>query len=291
MAEAGLAELDADGVERSDAAGRDATGLGSTGPDAASPFWSTARLVLAQDLWGDGFLNPGGSAEVLRLAAPIGLNESMSLLFVGAGVGGPPQSLSNEHGVWVASQESDPTLLPLARERLLHSRALVAKRTTAEAWHPDAPRFRKRGFHHVIALDALREGATHTVLSALSQAIKPGGQMVLQELVADGPLDPADPAIVAWCRLERRRPELPAEAFISETLQRLGVEVRVAEDQSSRHVGLVVQGWKGVIRGLKGARPPADYAVALVDEAELWTRRIGLIHAGRIRMVRWNAIA
>jgi hypothetical protein len=278
LAEAALAAMDTEGGEPSVAA-------------APGPYWTEARLALGQELWGDGFLNPGGSAEVLRLAAPLGLTEAMSLLFVGAGIGGPPQALANEHGVWVASQESDATLLPLARLRLLHSRTLVAKRATAEAWNPVVPRFRKRGFHHVIALDALREGTTHTVLSALWHGIKPGGQLVMQELVADEALDPADPAVAAWCRLERRRPELPAEVFISETLQRLGFEVRVTEDQSSRHIGLVVQGWKGVIRGLHGARPARSYAVALADEAELWARRIGLMHAGRVRMVRWHAMA
>jgi hypothetical protein len=260
-------------------------------PVAPGEYWTTARLALAQQLWGEGFLSPGGSAEVLRLAAPIGLNESMSLLFVGAGIGGPPQALSNEHGVWVASQESDPTLLPLARERLLHSRALVAKRTTADAWHPNAPRFRKRGFHHAMAFDALREGTPHAVLAALAHAIKPGGQLVMQELVADGPLDPADPVVAAWCRLERRSAELPNEAFISETLQRLGLEVRVSEDQSTRHVGMAVQGWKVLLQALNGARPERGSAEALVDEVEMWARRIALMHAGRIRLVRWHAMA
>jgi hypothetical protein len=272
-------------------AGMEADGGGSADVLAPGPFWTEARLALNQELWGEGFLNPGGGAEVLRLAAPLGLSEAISLLLVGVGIGGPAQVLANDFGVWVASHESDPTLVPLAKHRLLHARAIVAKRATVETWSPAAPRFRRRGSHHVIALDALRAGVTHTVLSSLWHAIKPGGQLVLQELVADAPLDRAEPAVEAWCRLEHRSPELPAETFVTETLTRLGFEVRVAEDQSSRHVGLVVQGWKGLIRGLNGARPPHGYAAALVDEAELWTRRIGLIHAGRIRMVRWHAIA
>jgi hypothetical protein len=59
-------------------------------PDAAlpeddDPIWPSARISVAAALWGEGFLFPGGSDEVLRLAKPLGLTEASSLLLVGAG--------------------------------------------------------------------------------------------------------------------------------------------------------------------------------------------------------------
>jgi hypothetical protein len=276
--------------------GRHAPDEGEEPEDMAAPQhpvspWTAERLALAQELWGEGFLSPGGSAEVLRYTAPFGLTEAMSLLLLGVGAGGPPRVLASEFGVWVAACDSDAALLAEAADRIRHAGMAVAKRITVEPWNPAAPRFRRRAFHHIVAFEALRDAVPRAVLAALGQAIKPAGQLVLQELVADAPLDPADPTVAAWCRLEHRSPDLPTEAVISETLERLGFDINLAEDQSSRHVGLAVQGWKGLLQGLHGVRPPRAHAAAMIDEAERWTRRIGLLHAGRIRMLRWHAIA
>jgi cyclopropane fatty-acyl-phospholipid synthase-like methyltransferase len=260
-------------------------------PTTPDPPWTAQRLALAEELWGEGFLNPGGAAEVVRLATPLGLSGAMSLLLIGVGAGGPPRALTGEFGVWVSSYDSDAALVALAADRLQRAGAAVAKRATAEPWNPAAPHFLKRGFHQIVAFDALRDADAHTVLTAFLQATKPGGQLALQELVADAPLNANDPAVAAWCRLERRTAEVPPEAAITETMRRLGYDVRVIEDQSSRHIGLAVQGWTATIRRLRDVHPSRAYGATLVDEAELWTRRVGLMHAGRIRLVRWHAIA
>ena len=53
--------------------------------EPASGRWPPVRLGLVEQLWGDGFLNPGGGAEMLRLAVPMGLSEASSLLLPGGG--------------------------------------------------------------------------------------------------------------------------------------------------------------------------------------------------------------
>jgi len=73
-------------------------------------------------------------------------------------------------------------------------------------------------------------------------------------------------------------------------LGRLGFEVRVVEDMSARHMKLAVLGWKRLVRSLAADRPGPARAAAVVAEAELWMRRIRLMHEGRIRMLRWHAI-
>jgi hypothetical protein len=280
FADAGLAELVAEGP------------AGGAAPRSRpGECWPPVRLGLAEQLWGEGFLSPGGGAEVLRLAVPMGLSEATSLLLLGAAAGGPPRVLAAELGVWVSAYESDPSLAALAGQRIKRAGAAVAKHATVEPWDPAAPQFHANAFHHAIAFDALHDAPPTVVLGALREAIKPGGQLVLQEMVADAPLDPSDVAIAAWSRLERRSPDLPSEAGVTAELQRLHFDVRVAEDQSGRHAGLAVQGWQGLVQSLRGAHPSHLFAEALVNEAELWARRISLIQGGRIRFVRWHAYA
>ena len=167
---------------------------------------------------------------------------------------------------------------------------MVAKHCAVDAWTPAAPQFTARAFHHAIACDAVHESPP-AVLAALREAIKPGGQLVLQELVAEAPLDPAEPAVSEWYRAEDRAPNLPTRSAIATELERLHFDVRVTEDQSARHIGQVLQGWQVLIQSLQGAHPSHRYAEALVDEAELWARRISLMHAGKIHLVRWHAFA
>src|ERR1700687_3551744 len=64
-------------------------------PDAAlaeddDPVWPSARISVAEALWGEGFLFPGGGAEMLRLATPLGLSAASRLLLVRSCRGGPP---------------------------------------------------------------------------------------------------------------------------------------------------------------------------------------------------------
>ena len=73
--------------------------------------WPPARLALVHQLWGAGFIFPGGEIETLRLARPLGATEATSLLIVGIGSGGPASAVARNMGTWVTGMESDRSLL------------------------------------------------------------------------------------------------------------------------------------------------------------------------------------
>jgi len=259
-------------------------------PPPRSPIWPASRLAIEEELWGTGFLNPGGGPEVLRYAAPMGLSAAATVLLLGTGAGGPAQMLATELGVWVAAHEADPDLAALAARRIQRAGAALAKRATIAQWDPHDPDFRPRSAHHALAIEALRDATVEPVLAAIAAALKPHGQIVLVETVATTPPDPADPAIATWFRLEGRAPHLPTPETVTRALSRLGFDVRVTEDLSARHMRLAVLGWRHLVRQMARERPGHDRAMAVVIEAELWTRRIRLMHSGQIRLMRWHAI-
>ena len=113
----------------------------------------------------------------------------------------------------------------------------------------------------------------------------------MTELVADAPLNPADPAIAAWLRLEGRSPGMHSALAVSRGLGRLGLDVRVEEDLTDRHIKLALTGWHDMVLRLAANRPPADQAAAVVQEAEMWTRRMRLMQSGKLRLMRWHAFA
>jgi hypothetical protein len=273
------------------------------GPDAApeadhvaaaaapDPTWTPQRIEVADRLWGEGCLWPGGTDEVMRIAVPFGLSTASSLLYLGAGTVGPTLRLAGELGVWVTACESDPLLAAIAGKRVLRAGVALAKRATVQSWDPATPSFRAAGFHHALSIEALRGPRPQEIVAAMCAAVRPGGQVALVETVAPQRLGWQDPAVIAWCRLERRAPPLPGTDWITQPLAASGFDVRVAEDVTARHVRLAVTGWKRLVREMKLERPPPLRAAATVAEAELWLRRIHLLRAGKLRVMRWVAVS
>lgn len=260
----------------------------SAPPEDDDPVWPSARISAAEMLWGEGYLFPGGADFTLRLAKPLCLSPASSLLLLGAGSGGPTCCIANTLGVWVSGYEENARLAALANER--STRAGLARRAQVEVWNPHTPQFALHYFHHAIAIEPLHGAPAQPTLAAVSLALKPGGQFVLVETVADLPLDPADPAVATWARLERRPADAPRELAISKTLARLGFDVRIVEDMTRCHLQLAMEGWQNTVRAMADARPAARLLAHVVDEAELWMARFRLMQAGRLRLVRWHAI-
>jgi len=254
-----------------------------------------SRIAIADEIWGDGFILPGGEEEVLRLAVPLGVSAASSVLLLGAAGGGAARAVAGGLGAWISGHEADPALAALAAARLLRAGKVVAKRASVALWDPRATVFRRHAFSHALALEALRGAPGHPVpvaelLMAIAGALRSGGQLVMVELVATGHLDRSDPMVASWAEVEGRTPDLPTEAGLSSALTQLGFDVRVSEDISKRHLRLAVQGWKRLVRELSVARPDHMRAAAVVAEAEVWMRRLKLMHTGQIRLVRWHAM-
>jgi hypothetical protein len=259
-------------------------------PVAPDSAWTPQRIALADLLWGEGCLWPGGTEEVLRVAAPLGLTAASSLLLLGAGSAGPALRLAGEFGVWVCACEADPVLAAVAARRVQRAGVALAKRATMQSWDPAAPSFRQDAFHHALAIEALRGPRPAAIVTAMGRAVRPGGQIAIVETVAPSPLDPADPAVAGWCRMEGRAPPLPGTAWVTKPLADLGFDLRVTEDVTARHVRLAVGGWKRLVRAMKQERPPPLRAAATLAEAEFWLRRIHLLRSGRLRVMRWLAV-
>jgi hypothetical protein len=275
----------------------DASTVMDSPPEGAPPTsrqprgaWSADRLMVTDRLWGDGFIMPGGEIETLRLIRPIGLSSSASLLVVGVGGGGAASCVVRNTGAWVAGVEAEPVLLE--RARALMKAGHFGKRANMDMWDPEHPKFPRRRHNHCLALEPLRSGVRpEPVLDGLALTLKPSGQLVLTELVADVPLAANNATISRWSKLERRKvAALPSENSITRMLARVGFDVRIAEDISDRHVENAMIGWRVAVRELGEQRPNAIMAAQLVAEAEMWLLRVRLLRDKQVKMMRWHAI-
>jgi len=253
--------------------------------------WHAARLELAEQLWGEGFVMPGGAAEVLHLAGPIGLSGADTLLLLGAGPFGAARTIVTARQCWVEGYERDPDLAELARHRA--EEAGLRKRAPTSDLH-ETTKFRPRSASQGLSLFAIPDQpSVRPVLAGAAVAMRPGGQLGMIELVAADDL--SDVSGAHWRRLERRTEALPAKTAIDLALREHSFDVRIVEDISSRHVQAVLMGWMKHLEAVaadkrNGRPPPQDLVRLMVAEAELWLLRLRLINAGRLNLIRWQAI-
>lgn len=269
------------------AAGPPATPATAGAPADSDPTaLARARADLADRLWGEGFALPGGRQEVERLAALLPLSPATTLLLVGLDAGGAAEAIARGRGAWVAAHQHDPALAARMAARLRP----LGRRATVERWDPAAPAFRARFHHHALAIEALRPAAAAerdaaALLAALAAALKPGGQLVLLEAVADRP--EACPA--RWLALEGRLTPPPSAAALEAALGAAGFVVHVTEDTGARHLAAALEAWSRLLGTLSGLGRSRLLAEAAVAEAETWLLRQRLIASGALRLLRWHA--
>jgi hypothetical protein len=238
------------------------------------------RRIWADRLWGQGMALPGGAQEVLRLAALLPLSPETTLLLAGDGAKAAGDVVAGARGCFVAAFEPGAAA---------PSRPGARSRVSAEPFDAQAPVFRSRYHHHALLVEPLRGGGSpDALLAAAAAGLKPGGQMVLLDVVARGLS--AGAAEARWLAAEGRS-EPPAEATLPAALQRAGFEIHVVEDAGRRHRDAVIAGWKALMLALRDQadRPPAAEAADLVIEAEAWLLRLRLMQEGRLRLLRWHA--
>jgi SAM-dependent methyltransferase len=258
-------------------------------PPPPAERWPDLRLKVLAAIWGEGFLGPGGAEEVLLLSKPLGLNETHSVLNLGAGLGGATRALATASGAWVTGYEPDADLAEAGQE--ISARLKLDKKAEIRPLDPGNPQIRKGYYHHALALEALwRIPDKAPVIAALVAGVKPQGQVVLTDLALGTPSPSAERTFNAWSRLEGAAPCLAGEKVMTGLLAREGLEVRICEEISQRHIAQTVSAWAGFVEELKRDRPAHPFAAEIVNEAERCLRRIELLRAGRLRLLRWHAL-
>ena len=251
------------------------------------PLWTADRIQVVERLWGPGLHTPGGDEHVKTLVRPFGLNPTMTVLDLGAGLGGCARLMAKDFGSWVTGMEQWPVLAEAGMER--SRMAGLEKKAPIEVYDPETTVLKPRGYNCVFAKEAFFTLADKARLfDSINQSLRPGGQLCFTDYVMPDTAR-ATPAVDAWMKSEPLRPFPCSSQDVLDLLAHNQLEVRIAEDITDMHQSLILQGWRDLTQSLAPGSVAPETVPHLVQEAELWARRGAVLRSGDLRVYRFYA--
>ena len=250
------------------------------------PLWSATRVEVAETLWGEGFITPGGTDHVPYLVKPLGLNPAMSVLDLSAGLGGTSRAMASTYGCWVVGLESSPIL---AKEGMVRSFKLgLEKKAPIESYDPENFSFSKR-------VDAIlyKEGMFAVrnkdhMFDAIEEVLKPRGHLLITDYtVATDKKD--HPAIKHWSAHDPLEPYLWTQEQMTGAFAQRNLDLRIAEDLTDLHRSQILTAIQALVGHLERYQLAPQTKIAVVEEVEMWARRVAAIEGG-LKVFRFYAI-
>lgn len=253
----------------------------------ARPEPTADLLALAELLWGDGFLLPGGAEHLLDLIEPLQLEPGMDLLDLSAGLGGAGRIVMEATGAWVTGLE--PSLETARRGAALARQARTFRKASVQHYVPDALELASGAFDAALGRFATYQlGERERFLRAVCSGLKADGRLLLVEYVL-GPKANGETEIAAVAGRAEYVPPLWSREQYVDCLMGAGLEPGFAEDLTAVHRSLVIAGWHRLLAELDiGALSRTD-RIALVEEARLWAQQVAAIDGGALEIACFYA--
>lgn len=255
-----------------------------TYPD--DPLWSEERVEVAQLLWGDDATDPGGPRRVWEMVKPLGLDSTKTLLDLNAGTGGAARLIAQKCGAWVTGMVPSETLARVGAAK--STAAGLSKKAPVQGYDPDSFELPRRSFDAVVSNEMFFTARKKQALfSAISDALKTGGQLVFTDYLLREPGLEEEDAVKRWVATEPVTPTLWSVEEVVHYLRSLGLDVRITEDVTDEYRAEVLVGMTTLQERRREIHKLDDAtAELLIAEAEMWAARIAALDSDCVRVYR-----
>ncbi len=252
--------------------------------------WNTPRVKMLQTLWGAGFSQPGGAEFSLWLANPCTLDPSLTVIELGAGLGGTSRTVERELGCWVTGYERDPEIATAGMG--LSMLAGVGNKVPIERYDPEDLDLKPSGYDCILSRETIfslknRKG----FFDQVGRALKVGAHLAYVDIVQIPREGEPQPTFRAWVKGERHHCAPWSLTEHRQACADRALDVRVADDITAVVRGQVVQAMAELLQKTEEIQAAEPAGKATLDaEIGRWTRRIAAIDAGDIGICRIYAI-
>jgi SAM-dependent methyltransferase len=250
--------------------------------------YDEAMQVLLQILWGDGFLSPGGAAEVARLLEGSDIT-GCAVLDVGCGLGAIDQLLVAEYGAAsVVGIDLDPLLLARMRDRI--ERAQLSGRIRAVQVEPGPLPFADAEFDVVFSKDSLVQIPDKSAIFAeILRVLRPGGRFIASDWLRGGGAE-YSAEMLEFFRLEGIAYNMATLAESAQALIAAGfvaVEIRDRHDWYAELAQLELTAMEGPFNAVIVKRIGAERTRHFIDN---WRQLVIVLQRGELRPGHLKAV-
>jgi len=245
-------------------------------------------IKIAQYIWGESLVGPGGASAILTLVKPFALDPSMTVMDFGAGLGGGTRAVSEEFGVWVNGFEPDPIMAEGGQELSTKKGAKKAeiKACTVKDFQPKAATF--DCIYSSEALYTVPE--KEKLLGNFERALKARGQIALTDFVRTPGVKADDPRLKGFVTRDGK----PGHFWLGEDylskMKALKLDVRVDEDLTDTYRTNVIEAFVNFTQDSAVSAMARAHPDELVAEVALWTKRVAALDSGALQLRRYYAI-
>jgi phosphoethanolamine N-methyltransferase len=142
-------------------------------------------LSMLQSIWGEGFLSPGGAAEVDEILAGV-MVAGKDVLDIGCGLGGPAVHIATKRGAATVTGTDVQTGLVAEAKRIAADRGLSQKVRFVTVVDEALP-FENESFDIVFSKDSIIHVADKVKLySEIRRVLRPGGSLAMSDWFSGG---------------------------------------------------------------------------------------------------------
>lgn len=256
--------------------------------EASEERWTQSRIDLVQKVWGDGLTGPGGMERILELVKPLGLTPAMSVLDLGAGLGGAARIVADHFGAWVTGFEADKQLTDAGMEA--STKAGLGKKASVQGFDPENFEIKPKTYDSIFSKEFFfTVQDKDRLLRHIELILKDQGQIMFTDFVLPEP-GHSSPALDAWRASEPVEPAPWAMEDYATVFTKLKLDVRISEDITEETRALITQAWGTYMTGVNRSELDNASVSAMVEEAELWAHRVKLLESNDLKVYRIHAI-
>jgi cyclopropane fatty-acyl-phospholipid synthase-like methyltransferase len=208
----------------------------------------------------------------------------MTVIDLGAGLGGATRVIAAETGAWITGYEESALLTEAGSE--LSTMAGLNRKAPVEQYDPSALDLRASSCNTIFSKEAFFTIEDKDALfEAIYQALRIDGQLLFTDYMFSRS-NISSGAIDAWVENEPVTPKPWSVDDVRNKLTTLGFEVRITEDVTPDIRNMILAAWSEFTSAFDHMQLEPGWAPAILAEAELWTGRVNVLDSGDVGIYR-----
>lgn len=249
--------------------------------------WTPERFRVVQEIWGEGYLEPGGPPFARKLLSAAKIDSKQTVLDMSLKLGGTASLIAKDASLYMEAWEPKPEFAKKARS-LINSLGLV-KRILMEPNDCSKVEFPENKYDLIYSREQFfKIEDKKSLIEKIGRSLKPKGQFLFTDLMVCDPDNNAE-EIATWASAERQTPYPWTEDLYKAVFKEFGFSIWASNDFSQEYLEFINAGWHKIMVKIEDGDFDRRFVDYLMQEGEIWLARARAIESGILQVKRMQA--